>query len=249
MAGIGAERPASTSSRNASVCGSSVFSKAHSRELPARRRREEVAVGSTAVPARGGTACALEHELPAHELAVIFADGARGGRKAGEGIERAPGPFPDVAEQAAARKRQDRARMIELVADHGVGRASEILPLGFGRKPRSGPAGEGVGLVIADVSDRSRPVDLAPPAERKFAAVLVPVERRFDPFALDPVPSFAEPQGRRAIAVVAHELAPFLIGDPLASELMEREENAVLRSLGIKREALGSGTDLDHSLA
>src|SRR5437868_10421453 len=123
MAGIGAERPASTSSRNASVCGSSVFSKAHSRELPASRRLEEVAIGGAAVPARGGAACALEHELPAHELAVIFADRARGGRKAGEGIERAPGPFPDVAEQAGGGSRRDRVGMIELVADHGVGRA------------------------------------------------------------------------------------------------------------------------------
>src|SRR5689334_24708 len=131
MAGIGAERPAITSSRNAAicsggVCGSSVFSKAHPRELPARGRREEVAVGGAAVTARRRAARSLEHELPRHELPIIFADRARRRSEAGVGFEGALGPLPDVAEDAAAGPWNDGARLVELVADVRVGRGGEI---------------------------------------------------------------------------------------------------------------------------
>ena len=51
------------------VCSSSVASKADSCELPAGARREEIAVGGAAVPARGRAAGAFQHELTAHELA------------------------------------------------------------------------------------------------------------------------------------------------------------------------------------
>src|SRR3569833_2455217 len=104
---MGAVRPASRSSRKASnwstgVCASSVLSKAHPRELPARRRREEVAVRGAAVPARRGAARTLEHQLARLELAVVLADCTFGGSKAGIGNEVALGPFPDVAEDASA---------------------------------------------------------------------------------------------------------------------------------------------------
>src|SRR5579884_3894381 len=122
IAGIGAESPASTSSRKAVVCGSSVLSKAHSRELPARGRREEVAVGSAAVPARSGAARALQHELPRHELAIIFADRAFGRSEAGVGRKGALRPFPDIAEQvAAAGARHYRFGFIQLIASVRVG--------------------------------------------------------------------------------------------------------------------------------
>src|SRR5690348_142786 len=112
MAGIGAERPASTSSRKALVCGSSVASKANSRELPARRRREEIAVGGTAVPARRRAARAFQDELAAHELAVVLADSSCRRCEARVGAERALRPFPDVAEHSATRSRGDSAGFI-----------------------------------------------------------------------------------------------------------------------------------------
>src|SRR5690242_9050335 len=118
---MGAERPASTSSRNARVCGSSVLSKADPRELPARCGRKEVAVGSTAVPTRRGAAGALQHALPAHELAIIFADRALCGREAWVREVRACRPFPHIAEHAAARSGNDRACAIELISDIRVG--------------------------------------------------------------------------------------------------------------------------------
>src|SRR5512146_1838976 len=97
MAGIGAERPARTSSRNAFVWGSSVASKTQPSELPTSVGWKEVAIGGAAVPARSGAARAFQYELAAHEFAIIFADGALGRREAGVGRKGALRPFPHVA--------------------------------------------------------------------------------------------------------------------------------------------------------
>src|SRR5687767_7953588 len=119
MAGIGAARPASTSSRNACVCWSSVASKAKPGELPARVRREEIAVGGAAVPARRGAARAPEHQLAAHEFAVIFAGRAGRRGEAGVGGEGALRPFPDIAEHPTAGPGNGGAGFVELVAKAG----------------------------------------------------------------------------------------------------------------------------------
>src|SRR5690242_4905532 len=110
---MGADRPASTSSRKARVCGSSVASKAYSRELPPGARREEIAIGGTAMPPRRRAACTLQHELAAHELAVVLADRAFGRCEAGVGTEGAPGPLPDIAEHSATRARYDCPGLVE----------------------------------------------------------------------------------------------------------------------------------------
>ena len=69
------------------------------------------------------------------------------GSEAGVGRKGALRPFPDVAEHAAAGPRDDGAGLVELVAEIRVGGGGEILPFGFGREPRAGPAGESVGFV------------------------------------------------------------------------------------------------------
>src|SRR5215210_4899932 len=161
IAGIGAARPASTSSRKARVCGSSVASKAEPSKLPARVRREEVAVGSPAVAARSGATRALEHQLAAHELAVIFADGAGCWSEARVGGKGALRPFPHVAEHAAAGRGDERARFIELIAQARVGGGGEVLPFGCGWKPGACPARERIRFIEAHVRDGCRLVDLA----------------------------------------------------------------------------------------
>src|SRR5690606_3453884 len=50
-----------------------VAGQAQSGELPARVRREEVAVAGAHVAARRGAAATAQHELAAHELGVVFA--------------------------------------------------------------------------------------------------------------------------------------------------------------------------------
>src|SRR5689334_21201364 len=69
------------------------------RELPARVRREEVAVGRTHVSGRRGAGFAAQDVLAAHELAVVFADRAGRGAIAGVGRVRRRRPFPHVAVQ------------------------------------------------------------------------------------------------------------------------------------------------------
>src|SRR3546814_1126046 len=62
--------------------------------------------------ARRGAGTALQHELSAHELGVIFTRSAFGRDEAGIGQKRRTRPFPDIAEhltQAAIRSRCTRA--------------------------------------------------------------------------------------------------------------------------------------------
>ena len=188
--------------------------------------------------ARRGAARALEHQLPAHELAIILADRAVGRSEAGVRGKGARGPFPDVAEQAVAGSRRYSARLVELVAKIGIGRSGEALPFGFGRKPRAGPARERVGFVKTDVGDRGGPIDLASPAKRELGPVVAPVERTGDAFLPHPGPAVRQPQGRRRIAAVVDEFAPFAVGDAPSGELMAREEDAVARPLAVEGEAV-----------
>src|SRR3546814_19635203 len=70
-------------------------------ELPALMRIEEVAVaGPRMAPGRGARPT-LQHELAAHELAIIFADRAFYRSEAGIGQIGGAGPFPDIAEHVA----------------------------------------------------------------------------------------------------------------------------------------------------
>src|SRR6476661_3921689 len=96
-----ADSPARTSSRNAGSTRSSVFSKANPRKLPTRGWREEVAVGCPAVTARRCAACALEHELAAHEFSIVFAHCTGRSGEAGVGKIGALRPFPHVAEDGS----------------------------------------------------------------------------------------------------------------------------------------------------
>src|SRR4029453_16516909 len=202
-----------TSARKAGSTSLSVSSKAHPRELPARRRREEIAVRGAAVPARGGAAGAFQHHLPAHELAVIFANGAVGSPEAWVGQIGAGGPLPDIAEQSAARARDDRSGLVELVAEPRGGRAGEILPFGFGRQPRPGPAREGVSLIKRNVRNRRSAVDFASAPQGEHGTIATPIVRRLDALTLHPVPAISQPQGWDAIATVGDELRPFAVAD------------------------------------
>ena len=52
-----------------------------------------------------------------------------------------------------------------------------------------------------------------------------------------------------AIAAVGDELAPFLVGDLAAGELVRREEDAMARPLAVEREAVVARADLDDAFA
>src|SRR3546814_17426917 len=62
---------------------------------------KEIAIGCPHVPPGRSAASAFQHELPRHELAIIFADRACRRTKAGMGPIGAAGPFPYIAEHLA----------------------------------------------------------------------------------------------------------------------------------------------------
>src|SRR6476659_81220 len=119
-----------------------VVGKAQSGKLPAMMRIKEVAIGDTAVAFRSCKGRATQHQLVDHELAVIFAERALDGPVARVGGIGAAGPLPN-----------DPEGVVEMAGSCGD------LPLHFGRQMLAAPAREGVGLVIADVTDRRRRLD------------------------------------------------------------------------------------------
>src|SRR3546814_19948141 len=62
---------------------------------------KEIAIGCPHVPPARSAASAFQHELPRHELAIIFADRACRRTKARMGPIGASGPFPYIAEHLA----------------------------------------------------------------------------------------------------------------------------------------------------
>src|ERR1700691_1388719 len=82
------------------TCASrSVVGQSNAGELPARRRREEVAIRGPYMGGRRGHLSPAEHHLVAHALAVVLAEGAGEGMEARIRKISADGPLPDVAEK------------------------------------------------------------------------------------------------------------------------------------------------------
>ena len=138
-------------------------------ELPLRIGREEVAVARAHVAGRRGARAAAQHELVAHELAVVFADGARQrpiarigrGRPTASTPRRrrtsAPARRRPARSAAADGRRRDRRSCRAIGARQ---RARRELPFELGRQAGAGPARVGVGLEVAEVADRRVRVDL-----------------------------------------------------------------------------------------
>src|SRR5215831_17875805 len=108
---------------------------------------EEVAIGDTAVAFRRRKRGAAQHQLVDHELAIIFAERAVDGAVAGIGRVGAAGPLPDDAES-----------VVEFT------RAGGDLPFHLRWQMLAGPAGKGIRLVIADVTDGTFWIDGLQPA-------------------------------------------------------------------------------------
>src|SRR5581483_3347475 len=95
------------------------------------------------------------------------------------------------------------------------------LPLELRRQSFARPAGEGIGLEVADVGDRGGRIDGQEPGERHLpplARLAFPVAGRLPASGLDRGPAVREPVRRRPVAAVGHELEPLaLVTSRLAS--------------------------------
>src|SRR5579884_4442633 len=78
-----------------------VLGKTQPGKRPARRGREEIAIGGADMPGRGHRRAAAQHHLVRHELAVVFADRPGSGAEARIGGIGAGGPLPHVADHLA----------------------------------------------------------------------------------------------------------------------------------------------------
>src|SRR3546814_18970547 len=95
--------------------------------------------------ARSRDAAAAQHELAAHELAIIFADSAGRGAEAGIGTIGAAGPFPHDAEHLPQigvgwwrGGGVDRAGGVERLSAARVARPGGGLPFTLGWQERAG---------------------------------------------------------------------------------------------------------------
>ncbi len=126
-------------------------------ELPAGWRLEEVSVSGANVAGGSDDGAAAEDHLAAHEFAVVFAECAGEGAIAGVGGVGRVGPLPDGAvERVEAGGLEDAVVEGLDIEEAGVGGrlgGSGGFPLELGGQAGSGPVGEGVGLVIAEVAD------------------------------------------------------------------------------------------------
>src|SRR5580704_16315964 len=119
-------------------------------ELPACRGRKKVAITEPVMPGRGRERGAAQHHLVHHEFPVVLAE--RTGRR----------PVPGIGRIGAARPLPDDA---ESVLEFPGPRRD--LPLRLAWQVLAGPAGKGIGLVIADMADRQGFLDGPQPAERE----------------------------------------------------------------------------------
>ena len=203
--------------------------------------------------ARRGAAAAAQHHLRAHELAVIFADRALGGPEAGIGKKGAPGPFPDVAEQAgrrpAARAGPGRPRRAGCrQRDRAAGRAPPIpprsaaarRPSGRRRRPRNRRCGRPARRDRAAAGRRGRSAASRP---RRRASRAAPRSRSA---CTQAQPSDSQSSGSR-IAAVGDEAQPFAVGDRPVGERVRMEQDLVARPLAVEGEAGAVMADLDDA--
>ena len=106
-----------------------------------------------------GAGTAAQHELVAHELAVVFSDSSGRGPKTRVRGVGTLGPLPNVAEQLSrliaaggGRTRVELPRVEQIPLHRSTG--GRGFPLGFGRQPQVAPAGLGIRLEIADMGNR-----------------------------------------------------------------------------------------------
>src|SRR5882762_10319641 len=113
------------------------------------------------------------------------------------------------------------------------------FPFRLSRQPLIGPAGEGVGLVEADMANGFRRVDraLARQGEDPPGAVFeTPVERRLPALLLHRRPAVGQPEFRPVIAALGDEFEVIAATDRMRGEAERLEPYLVARPLIVERE-------------
>src|SRR5262249_30480070 len=121
-------------------------------------------------------------------------------------------------------------------------------PFELGGEPIPGPAGKGIGLVIADMGHRRGEVD-RPEANQAHLHVaafrLFEIKRPLPTLAVHRVPAVCEPKRRRGIAAVLGELDPLGVGHAARGELERTDQLLVTRAFVVIGEAIAIMPDLE----
>ena len=156
------------------------------------------------------------------------------------------GPFPDVAEHAAAGARDDRRRpassWLPRLGSAEAAKSSHSASVGSRAPAQRAKASASKKLTCATGAAQSIS---RRPAERELGPVVAPVERRGDALALDPGPAVATATELGVgIAAVGDELAPLAVGDRRLAIAWRLEQGAVARPFAVEGEAVAVGAPI-----
>src|SRR5690606_25869212 len=218
-----------------------VLGKTNTQELPARVGVEKAAVARADVVVGGDAGASAHRHLVAHELAVVLSERTGQRPEAGvRGVGRGR-PFPVVPEVLPVAVRRGYG-----VPEAGCGQVPGAvlscrgnLPLLLRRQARACPASEGVGLVIAHMSDRGMHVEVALASESELrGAVHVPVQWPVPTVFIHGSPAVCQPKVYLLVAAVPDELQVFPVRDLARPDPVLMYQDPVTGQFVVESEAL-----------
>src|SRR5439155_12732894 len=139
----------------------------------------------------------------------------------------------------------EMAAVTEIAGERELARRD--FPFGLGRQALARPAGEGVGLVEADMAERFGRVDRALARQGEdapLAVIAMPVERRLPALLLHRRPALRQPEFRPTIAALGDEFEIVSATDRLGGEAERLEPDLVARPLIVECETRAGMADL-----
>lgn len=184
------------------------------------------------------TGASSKYHLIDHELSAVLTDGTRGRAEAGIGLIAARCPLPDIAVKLlnVVRFRVSwlgvQASRTQQVADYREVLCRE-LPFRLAGQSCTCPAGERLGLVIAEVTGGLGSYQALFTGEGILTPVTVytpPVKGALPVFALNCIPAICQPEISALIAAIGNEVEEFTVADRSSGQRKRFEETAMARS-------------------
>src|ERR1700676_179251 len=212
--------------------------------------REEIPVGCADVTRRRSARSPAQHQLIAHELAVIFSNQSLSGLKSGICDVRTRSPLPYVSEDLLQSISLGGLWVKNVILEESTLRwipRRGNFPLFFQRQSGTRPARVCVRLVKTHVADwfggvhwfDTRSIELQP---RAVVAGL-PIEGRIPTIRANRIPPIGKPEFRPVVTVIGHELHVLRVGHGTRSDLKRPQQDFMPRTLVVECETLTGVTN------